>query len=122
MIWLVVYGLGPVFGRAGSFVLALVRGHVELDLDPFRIVFGYVAWILPAAMITALIYTLLRTRGSVPLLPLLLAGGVLSYVAMIFFKFLAAPIDFDFLDAITNFLAVHLAAILGCWAVLRRLA
>jgi hypothetical protein len=121
-IWLIVYGLGPVFGRAGSYILALVRGHFELDLNPVMVLFGYVVWILPAVVITALAYTLFRTRGSVPLAPLLLAGGVLSYVTMVFVNFLAPPIDFDVLQAMTNALVVHLAAIFGCWAILRKLA
>jgi len=121
-IWLIFYGIGPIFGKAGSVALALVRGHAEPDLDPVLILFGYMAWILPAAVITTLAYILFRIRGSVPLVPLLLAGGVLSYVAMVFFNFLAPPIDFDFLHAITNFLAIHLAAVLGCWAILRKLA
>jgi len=88
-IWLIFYGIGPIFGKAGSVALALVRGHAEPDLDPVLILFGYIAWILPAAVITTLAYILFRIRGSVPLVPLLLAGGVLSYVAMVFFNFLA---------------------------------
>ena len=122
MIWLIFYGIGPVFGKAGSVALALVRGHAEPDLDPVMILIGYVSWIMPAAVITALAYTLFRIRGSIPLAPLLLAGGLLSYVAMVFFNFLAPPIDFDFLHAITNFLVIHLAAVLGSWAILRKLA
>jgi hypothetical protein len=121
-IWLIFYAIGPVFGKAGSVALALARGHAAPNLNPVLILFGYIAWILPAAVITTLAYILFRIRGSVPLAPLMLAGGVLSYVAMVFFNFLAPPIDFDFLHAITNFLVAHLTAVVGCWAILRKLA
>jgi len=123
LIGLIYFGRGPLFGLLGAFLFEVaVQGTPGPALDLVLLLLAYAAGALPAGLLAVLTYALFTGRGSIPLLPLLLAGGILSIFNLMFLNFLVPPIDLAFVPAIGNFLAMHLTAVLGCWAILRQLA